>query len=99
MPASVQAEFVSGNDLHKICQSKNYSDQGYCKGYVTGSVEALGLSHPDQELFCFEVGITKDQIVDVTKKYLLDNPEIRHTVATEMITFALYKGFPCGKSR
>ena len=94
------AGFISGNRLHGLCQSEIGSkDDTYCIGYVTGVVDAIkgvGKGINGHE-FCSPYGITARKLYDVVQKWLDDNPQKRHRIASLLIAMALSETWPCPK--
>jgi len=95
----VNAAFTNGNELQKWLSNsetaKDFSfDQTYgtgmFRGYVSGVVDAGNGS-----LFCTGTGVTRGQYTAVIIKYIKENPEQWNLSASELVTNALKKAFPC----
>jgi hypothetical protein len=87
---TVQASFVSGNDLFKHLTDNNYFSQGYAMGYILGVSDVFsGDSH------CMPQGVTAGQVRDVVKNFLEVSPEIRHRPADVIVHVILRSTWPC----
>ena len=85
-----RAEFMTGNDLHDICFVDIKSSQ--CGGVILGHVDmllALGSVCPRM------AGAQSRQVIDVVKKFLIDNPADRNVPAAYMSAYALKEAFGC----
>lgn len=103
---STRAFASDGNELYRMCQ-ENSSLNSPCLGYIVGVVEGLNTMNsiavskykPTAQMeFCLPEHATYTQLVDVVKKYLIENPAERHEEASILIFFALQNIFPCGKN-
>jgi hypothetical protein len=90
---------VNGNGLHNKCSGPPASfEQGICSGYAVAvidtviTIQSTGAIGP---LFCIPQGVTVEQVTDVVKKYLTDNPVQRHYTASSTAIKALELAFPC----
>ena len=45
--------------------------------------------------FVFRRGFSKNQLIDVVKRWLDDHPEVRQYTAGSLVTAALREKFPC----
>jgi hypothetical protein len=87
--------FKSANQLYTDCTSPSQVDQGICWGYIVAAADiANGLKDID---VCLSESAATQEIVDVAKKYLIDNPAERHYSAYSTIITSLRKAFPCPK--
>ena len=92
--ASAQAQFKDGNRLHEQMK-KEYGSLDWFNaiGYVTGVADTL-----TNVVVCGPSGgVPASQLYDITKKYLDENPGIRHYSADRLIAQALGRVFPCSK--
>ena len=98
--------FISGTALLISCQApKGSIDRVACSGYIMGFYDALGDADTERGMgrgfgdvkFCRPKGATPDQMADIVKKYLEDNPQVRHEGVPAYIAVALYKAWPCPK--
>ena len=90
---------MDGNKLYEFCSSAATTPEwGQCTGYVQG---AFDQTMNDQEAYglkwiCMPSrGVDTVQLRDIVIKYLRDNPDQRHYVASTTIAVALTKAFPC----
>ncbi|MGA2365555.1 MAG: Rap1a/Tai family immunity protein [Steroidobacteraceae bacterium] len=87
--------FKSANQLYTDCTSTSQFDQGSCWGYIVAAADiANGLKDID---VCLPPGVTMQEVVDVTKKYLTDNPAERRYSAHSTVIASLRNAFPCPK--
>jgi len=73
-----------------------------CTSYITGVGEGYGttLTHiyPSRDrLICLPNNVTRGQAARVVLKYLKNNPETLHYLASYQTLVALQKAFPCKK--
>lgn len=95
-PASSKTAWVSGNYLYDLCKGTDTFGQVGCSSYVIGVADALNQIQVDGlSQFCVPKGAVIEQITDVARKYLNENPERRHFAAHSLVTTALSKSFPC----
>lgn len=59
-------------------------------GYVSGVVDA------NTEKLCMPAEITLQQVADITRKYLEQNPDIRHYAGRGFVLLSIAEAFPCG---
>ena len=97
---------LDGNQLYSKCTSQATWELNFCDSYIWGVAE--GVTSMDliysknskglfQQLICTPKGVVPQQIIDVVKKYLKDNPQNRADAATQSVLIALTKAFPCNK--
>lgn len=89
---------MSGNNLKEYCDfyPKRTEASTLCMGYISGTLDALRTTNKiGPPLFCEPVGTTGEQFIDLTKKYLHENPDGRHLVAANSILLMMQKTFPC----
>lgn len=65
------------------------SDESFAEIKSLRVSDLLGYCPPD--------GATGDQIIDIVKKFLIDNPARRHETASVLVTSALNDAFQCAK--
>lgn len=86
--------FMSGNQLHAICQDTSATGRTACQFYVTGALDMLfdqkGANSP-----CFPTTANREQAADIVRKYLADHPEERHFTMASLVRAAIYEAFPC----
>jgi len=88
------ADFVTGNKLLDDINSDIFAAKGFANGYISGVANAL-----DEVLFCLPYGVTVGQVVDVTTRYLRNNPAQRHKGGSILIVNALVQVWPCKKDK
>ena len=95
LPAAARAD-TTGNDLWRICTSKDARDNGLCYGYVTAIAEVIG---QPAGIYGHHACLSNDtaiqQIVDVVKRYLDQRPEVRHYGAYNLLVPVLVEAFLC----
>ena len=96
-PAHAVAAAVSGNELRQQCDEPKFG-RYICMGYIRGVVEMATLTIPPTAAgaFCLPSEVTTNQVVEVVKKYMQDNPERLHEIAAALIVSRLHVVFPCG---
>lgn len=93
LSAPAQAgSFYTGNTLLGKCESTFVGDTGLCMGYIAGALDAYGSVST-----CPPDTVTLGQAVDVVKKFLRDQPQVRNEVA-DVLLFTLFKAtWPCAE--
>jgi hypothetical protein len=86
LAGTVQARMTTGNDLMQHCID---APDSFCAGYVGGVIDS------NNALFCFPPGVTKRQIINITIKFLRDNPKTRGMYAPNLVIKASRIAFPC----
>ena len=90
----------TGKDLHAQCFGNNARGKIACGAYIMGSFDQLVAMQDtmSRKLVCGVTSETKaQQIVDIVKNHLAENPEDRHNTAASIVGFAIMRAFPCGK--
>ena len=88
---SVHAEFKDGNKLLSD-MTGSHGNQMLALGYVMAVADALGgITH------CAPENVTAGQLHDMTKKFLEENPAVRHVSADAIISRLLTRMWPCEK--
>lgn len=84
------AEFFTGNDLLQMMDGDTYSDKGMALGFVAGVSDVwTNIS------ICPPKNSTLGQTHDIARRYLRDNPQIRHLTAESQVRIALERIWPC----
>ena len=100
-PVIASAE-ATGNDLLQYCDRPNGGEE-LCVGYISGALDAFmefnDMAPADSRLFCVPPEATGKQIVAMTKKFLKDNPERLHHIASTIILGMMTAKFPCQNSK
>jgi hypothetical protein len=94
LPLQVSAEgFDSGNQLRRYlkgCTKTSGNTACYIgKGYVSG------VSDANDKTFCKPDGVTRDQLVEVVLKWLIENPQDLHYIASYNVKKAINEAWPC----
>ena len=97
LPTAARAD-MTGNDLWRVCASKDARDNGLCYGYMTAIAEVI---RQPAGLFGHHACLSDDtaiqQIVDVVKRYLDQHPEVRHYGSFGLLAPALSTKEPSGR--
>jgi len=89
--ATVNANWFTGNDLHKHLSGGDYQ-RGFVLGMVVGVASAW-----DGDLFCIPQGVTPGQMQDVVRQFISAKPQDRHESAEMIIAAALINAYRCEK--
>ena len=93
LSGAAHAEFKDGNKLLSD-MTGSHGTQMLALGYVMGVADALnGATH------CMPTNVSAGQLHDMTKKYLEDNPVVRHFSADAVIHRMLANLWPCDKKK
>jgi hypothetical protein len=100
--ASMQAhagDFLTGNELYGYMTSNNTFENQTAIGYVMAIVDSGNGPGQTKHHWCFNVQdrVTGDQIRDIVKRFLEQNPNKRHFGAAGLSEAALAEAFPCMK--
>lgn len=93
VPTIASAEFFTGNDLLRDMKS-DAMDQMHALGYVLGVVDVH-----TRNTICLPDGVKAGQVQDVVKKFLEENPTIRHYSGDSLIQYRLEQVWPCKKGK
>lgn len=101
--SQAHAASYSGNDLqngiaefNKLMSGDKRADVdriGLALGYIRGATDTLS----SIALICPPSGSNVNQMVQITKKYLDENPALLHQTAALLVTSAAREAFPCKK--
>ena len=87
---SAHADFKDGNKLLADMNDSSYVSSGIVLGYLMGIVDTLGgTTH------CAPESVTAGQVRDMVKKYLDNNPSVRHFPASMIVGHVLKSTWPC----
>ena len=93
VPVMAHAEFWTGNNLLENMKGSEV-DQIQAYGYVMGVFDtSSGVDHCGNRVR----HITVSQVNDVAKRYLEQNPALRHHAADLLVRAALGLSWPCPK--
>lgn len=97
MPRAQAGGFLSGNQLLESCTQTPLNGANIdCLGYTTAIADVMaGNNSVSGWTACFPEGVARQQIVDVTVRFLQQRPEVRHYTASSLVAEALEKAFPC----
>ena len=88
------AGLMNGNRLLQECRDKNTDI--FCAGFVVGVFDFIDNNQNSLNIrLCTPSGVTVEQLIDTTVKYLETNPEDRHKLAANSVAVALLLAFPC----
>jgi len=91
---SANAQYQSGNDLHRDLNDSNVQLKMYALGYIVGVADSvLDIA------VCIPTGVTQGQLQDVMKNYLHANPQNRDISAHVLVIAALGQHWPCANKR
>ena len=89
LPALVQAEFISGNDLLTRINGEG-STPMYALGYIAGVSDVNY-----QTNICPPENVNLGQMRDMVRNHLVANPQFRHYSADVIVLHVLKTAFPC----
>lgn len=98
-----EAAYFDGNQLYTACTTQQgtynyFQEQSRCLAYIEGISDGLEYGRVTQKSSiraCVPAGVTGGQIMDVVIRYLWQHSEIRHLLASQLVTSALIESFPC----
>ena len=87
------ASAVTAGKLNEWCLESDTSRffEGICGGYIIAGSDFSELGKG----FCRPSGVLPRQVIDIVKKWLVENPSAHHLPALFTIAEALKKPFPC----
>ncbi len=85
-----RGNYFSGSDMYAFATSDDPVKEALFMGYVAGVVDA------NTEKLCVPAEITLQQVADITRKYLEQNPDIRHYAGRGFVLLSIAEEFPCG---
>ncbi|GGC01067.1 hypothetical protein GCM10007205_07940 [Oxalicibacterium flavum] len=88
---------LDGNYYHNVCNAKD-AREGICVGFINGfmnGVSAQAYLTKQQKFFCLPEHVTTLQLIDLFKKQLRDEPQIRHLPSEVLFGGLLKDTFPC----
>ncbi len=100
MLLSSPSSAFSGNRLKEYCNDPPHTIlTGFCGGYIMAVAHVLASDEITGWSACIPQGreVTNRRLIDVAKKFLNDNPELRHLAAQSLVAMALSKAFPCSE--
>ena len=92
--AEAQPMYQNGNELHKDLYDSSTSSNMFALGYIVGVTDALlGTT------LCISPNVSQGQLMDVVKKFMNDNPQVRNLPAAVIVFAALDQYWPCEKQK
>jgi hypothetical protein len=108
-PQKVRAQVatINGNEIYADCSGSNTrppTEQwllaGTCLGYVTAISDALASGNSVNGFkACVPNNADMNQVMNIVKNFIRDQPERRHLVAAGLVAEALGHAFPCRPPR
>ena len=91
MSHAAEARYWSGNEIYRWLNSP--SEVGAARMYIMGIADAEELSH----LFAIaqQENVTGEQLANVVRQFLKNNPKNRHTEAAMLVRLGLIESWPC----
>ena len=96
--ANASKEFHSGNDFVKDCKFSVSAKRMFCLGIVTGAHSAatgVAMAFWQKPLFCTTQSYTHEKGIDITVKYIEDNPHEAYLHSGSIVSIALLDAYPC----
>ena len=87
--------YSDANMLLKQCEEDSPYSKGFCMGYIAGVVDASESETLAGYRYCKPSWIFLKELLEITTKYLNNNPEGPHLPAFGFVQNALYEAFPC----
>jgi hypothetical protein len=85
-----RGNYFSGTDMYAFATSDDPVKEALFAGYVSGVIDA------NTEVLCVPAEVTLQHVADITRKYLEQNPDIRHYAARGFVLLSIAEAFPCG---
>ena len=101
LATNVDAQYVSGDTLHDLCQVEVIETEfePTCVFFIVGALDMYhDLQHSKnipEPVFCTPDTAYRLQSVEVVSKYLESHPDTRNMEAVALILVAMSKAFPC----
>jgi len=92
---------MTGNDLKEACAAlKGTQASVLCLGYIGGALDSMrAINHAlSVNTVCEPRGVTGDQLIAMTRKYLDDHPTDLHLQAASLIIDMITTAYPCQKN-
>ena len=92
--------FTSGNEVYSACTSPSSQIVAVktCLTYVAGVLDAITMmqdEHMARRTVCSAMGVSIDQVKDVSVRWLANHPEARHHSAASLLLAAFQEAWPC----
>ena len=99
---SPSARSQTAIEMYQWCNSTADIQKSYCIGYLSGSLDAYGISKfvtKSERLICLpEGGLNNEQALLIFSKAVRDEPKDAGETARVFFYRALNKAFPCARS-
>jgi hypothetical protein len=102
MAPDVFPQWVDGDDLHRVCSSKEVAHifkPGVCSGYLMASIDLAEGLHAQKvlaaPLFCMPDEINMQQIEAMVMTYIEKHPARHDATGSMLVLDALQHKFPC----
>ena len=90
----VHAEFINGEQLLGLCESKDRADQSYCLGYITAAADAHVMERFMLKLSpCIPIETSNLVIKETVIKYLREHAALRVGVGSTAVSLAITFAF------
>jgi len=99
---------VSGNSLLALLRDNSRAGEVVALAYIKGVLDEDGAwevfdtlekvksgNRYSYQHLCLPKGVDDSQLIDVTRSYLINHPEIRTGAANQMVRSSLADAFPC----
>src|SRR5262245_8421463 len=93
--AETYTAWTTGNLIAERCRAEGAVEAAYCAGFVVAIAETVNAATVWNAKACIPAQVTTGQLMDITKKYLSDHPELRHYVGASLVAHAFMETFPC----
>ena len=96
-PAQAQhgGYYMTGQDLHRICNSSFNTDYGFCGGFVTAVAEVMIHQNIGPYQACNHGTVRSEQLINITKNFILKNNDTLAQDGRTVVARALSRAFPC----
>lgn len=90
--------FENGNSLKQELNDQNPAMKAMALGYITGVADVMMQGNAINGFTaCIPIRVNRQQLLDITQKFINENPQTLHYTATGFIASALNSAFPCIK--
>lgn len=99
--SSGKALSMTGTDLYNNCTTKiegspDWVQASLCLGYVAAITDSLAAGNAvGGYRSCIPAGADMNQIIDIAKNAVKNQPERRHLLASGLLAQAFSRAFPC----
>jgi len=87
--------YITGQDLHRVCNSEFDTDYGYCAGFITGVAEVMISQPVGQFRACNHGTVRSEQLINIVRKYMNNNPDTAAEDGRTIVAKSLSWAFPC----